>query len=491
MTQRQRDKHLLALCYFNCRDFGMAVQTLAAAKHPTMLFLRLYSQFLMASRKLNFDRRLSSERNQSSDKPRQPDPSSPLAPLYFEMQQLKENRELTDPFIMYLYGLVSLKLELVDVGLEALGQSLAIYPHNWSAWIEFFPCANQDGISRPHFSKMKSLIRHCLPKRLALLWENDPLGDEDLVVEAERMELIFKNNIYLRLAKARLLYYLSDYEQCRQIWKSLYQENPYLLDMADNYSDVLYTMQCRVELNAFVQRCDKIDRFRPETCCAIANFFALRGEYPKAIDYIKQAIKLHSSNSSYWVVLGLFYADLKNPNAAIEAYRTAIEIDKTNHKAWNMLGVSYNMLQIPSFAIFYFKRALTLKDDPRYWSGLGSCYANLDRDHEAIACYRRAILQTDPLEYSRPEAAAMMEMAKLNERIGRLDLAEKCFANLFAHYEMKDNFVDLQEAVDAAVFLARRAIDDGRWGDAARYAEKIAESEEGRSLLNKIGSRNR
>lgn len=59
------------------------------------------------------------------------------------------------------------------------------------------------------------------------------------------------------------------------------------------------------------------DKYRPETCCIIANYYSLRGQHEKAVEYFRRALKLNRNYLSAWTLMGHEYVEMQNPHAAI------------------------------------------------------------------------------------------------------------------------------------------------------------------------------
>jgi anaphase-promoting complex subunit 8 len=85
------------------------------------------------------------------------------------------------------------------------------------------------------------------------------------------------------------------------------------------------------------------DKYRPESCCVIGNYYSLRGDHQKSALYFMRAIKLDKKFISAWTLMGHEYLEMKNTSAAIESYRTAVDTDSTDFRAWYGLGQAYEM----------------------------------------------------------------------------------------------------------------------------------------------------
>ncbi|KAJ1543205.1 hypothetical protein HK096_008693, partial [Nowakowskiella sp. JEL0078] len=180
----------------------------------------------------------------------------------------------------------------------------------------------------------------------------------------------------------------------------------------DVYSDVLYVLEKTEKLASLARTAVLVDRFKPETCLILSNFYGLRLESERAITYLKRALTLDRNNTAAWTLLGHEYTDLKNTEEAIMAYRRATEINPRDYRPWYGLGTAYEAMKVPLYAIRYFQKAATLKPyDTRIWNSLGVCYESQSnsiilgvpsvsasavqqkRAHreDAIRCFKRAL----------------------------------------------------------------------------------------------------
>jgi len=134
------------------------------------------------------------------------------------------------------------------------------------------------------------------------------------------------------------------------------------------------------------------DRFRPETCLAVGNYFAKRSEHEKAIVYFRRALTLDRSYQAAWTLMGHEYLELRNTHAAVECYRRAIDINRKDFRAWYGLGQAYELLEMHLYSLFYFQRATALSPpDPKMWVAMGQCLDKLGRWQQAIKAYKRAL----------------------------------------------------------------------------------------------------
>ena len=142
--------------------------------------------------------------------------------------------------------------------------------------------------------------------------------------ELTRLELTFPNMPFLKTQRALLYYHARDLEEAEQIFDSLLKADPHRLDALDHYSNLLYVMERRPKLAFLAHLATTTDRFRPETCCVVGNYYSLKSEHEKAVMYFRRALTLDRSFLSAWTLMGHEYVEMKNTHAAIEAYRRAI-----------------------------------------------------------------------------------------------------------------------------------------------------------------------
>lgn len=141
------------------------------------------------------------------------------------------------------------------------------------------------------------------------------------------------------------------------MFKKLKQIDPFWFESMDLYSNILYIKEDYGELANLAFETFNCDKYWPETCCVLGNYYSLRGEHEKAVLYFKRAIKLNSKFLSAWTLMGHEFLELKNTAAAIEAYRSAIDIDPHDFRAWYGLGQAYEIHSMYNYASHYYGNA--------------------------------------------------------------------------------------------------------------------------------------
>ena len=152
-------------------------------------------------------------------------------------------------------------------------------------------------------------------------------------------------------------------------------------------------MRARPKLAFLAQTASATDKFRPETCCVVGNYYSLKSEHEKAVHYFKRALMLDRAFLSAWTLMGHEYVEMKNTHAAIESYRRAVDVNRKDYRAWYGLGQTYEILEMHLYALFYYQRAAALRPhDATMWNAVGSCYDKVGRPRQSIQAYRRALV---------------------------------------------------------------------------------------------------
>lgn len=152
-------------------------------------------------------------------------------------------------------------------------------------------------------------------------------------------------------------------------------------------------MGARPQLAFVAQIATATDKFRPETCCVVGNYYSLKSEHEKAVMYFRRALTLDRNFLSAWTLMGHEYIEMKNTHTAIESYRRAVDVNRKDYRAWYGLGQAYEVLDMSFYALFYYQRAAALQPyDSKMWSAVGSCYAKMGRIEQSIQALKRALV---------------------------------------------------------------------------------------------------
>jgi len=368
-----------------------------------------------------------------------------------------------DPFLHYLHGLVLIEKDRKDEARDALAAAARGYPCQWGAWEALMPlCASAEE------AEALPLPRHWMRK-----WF---LAALQLELQENRKGLQAYAGLVLDIPASSVgvvqmavgHYNMREFDRAQSIFEDVYRADPFRLEGMDTYSNILYVKEDAAKLAYLAHGAVLTDKYRPETCCIVGNYYSLKAQHEKAVTYFSRALRLNWRYLSAWTLMGHEYVEMKNPAAAIDAYRHAVDINPRDYRAWYGLGQTYEILQMPYYALYYYQRATRLRPkDPRMWCAMGQCYESeqLLMTVAAIRCYQRAVTWNDM------EGIALAKLAKLHRESGNLKAA--------AHYHrlnlvrLEKEAPDSAETVEALLFLANYYKRAERWRDAEACCTRL------------------
>jgi len=416
-----------------------------------------------------------------------------------------------------------------------LVRSILFYPFNWSAWLDLGElCVDDPSIDQEveelllpvtehwmyHFFCVHVFIENKVNENAIAIIEKLANGN---VVEVEEdggdmggengaTSLgFFVQSAYLQSQLAMAYYDVRDYDSAHEHFLALSEREPYRLDHMDAFSNVLYVKDQKVALSHLAHRSVTVDKYRPETCIIVGNYYSSKGRHEKAVQYFQRALKLDRTYLSAWTLLGHEYIEMKNTAAAIEAYRRAVDLSDREYRAWYGLGQTYEIMNMLLHALFYFRKAAALHPhDARMWCAIGGCLLGLDRRTDAEKSYERAVSLGDG------EGIATRKLAELYREDGDEEKAAKCYLrHLELRYQSQlpgslsgasaDTSPDAFETVvthvrvdepeaEALLYLAYYYRDNLEYDQAILCATRLEEypgpeKEQGKGLLRDIRSR--
>lgn len=222
--------------------------------------------------------------------------------------------------------------------------------------------------------------------------------------------------------RALAAYASRDYDNAQQYFEDARFSDPHRLEHVDTYSNILYVKEKRAELSHLAHMVTKINKFAPETCCVIGNYYSLKGLHERAIIYFQRALRVNDKFLSAWTLMGHECVELRNVHAAVQCYRKAVDVSSSDYRAWYGLGQTYEMLHSYQYSLYYYKKAAALKPlDARMWSAVGSCLIRLNAKRDAMQAFERAVSCGDS------EGVATRELARLYRDDGEMELAANCY----------------------------------------------------------------
>ncbi|KAJ3680587.1 hypothetical protein LUZ60_016865 [Juncus effusus] len=454
------DFYLLAKSCFDCREYRRAAHFLREQNGKKAVFLRCYALYMAGEKRKEEETiELEGPLGKSSCT------NAELSSLNQELSSLHRTRSI-DPFCLYLYGLVLRDKGCAAKAVAVLVESVNEYPWNWCAWTELLGmCGSEEVLRglglRNHWMKDFFLATAFLELKM----------HEEALETYKRLQLIFPLSTYIQSQIATCHYSMRELDESELIFEDLLRSDPYRTESMDTYSNVLYAKESFSTLSFLAHRVFLTDKYKPESCCAIANYYSLKGQHEKSVVYFRRALKLNRKYLLAWTLMGHEYVEMKNTPAAIDAYRRAIEINGRDYRAWYGLGQMYEMMAMAVYALYYYRKASMLQpNDARLWIAMAHCYENapLSVPRDAIRCYKRAADCNDP------EGIALHKLAQLHAELDQSDEA--------AFYYKKDlERMDEEERqgpnyVEALLFLAKHCKSLRRFDEAEEYATRLLDT---------------
>ncbi|EDO19222.1 hypothetical protein Kpol_1050p82 [Vanderwaltozyma polyspora DSM 70294] len=527
LTPEEYDLYLLGSSLFDCKEFDRCSYFLKEVSNPKLKFLKLYCDYLSWDKKsqekmeslLTTGKIPSSKNNDDQDNDRNND-----SIINFQLERNSQNVSMGDghvtsvsvilnelntylnefklknrkeseyekmglgiALLYYLRGILEKAENNKSQAMSSFLKSLSIYSFNWACWLELSDCitrADESLLLLKYLSERFTLDgtynygaqqdtkQNVLIKffKLNLFQEFNGNLDE-FIDDLEYLLGIFPNFSYLKAQNALINYNYMDYLNSEQLFEQIIKADPYRLDDLDVYSNILYVMQKHPKLSYLAQFSSQVDRFRPETCCIIANYYSARQEHEKSIMYFRRALTLNKKNTSAWTLMGHEFVELKNSQAAIECYRRAVDINPRDFKAWYGLGQAYEVLDMHLYSLYYFQKACTLKPlDKRMWQALASCYAKVGNIRDSIKSYERALqlsLNADQ------DSTLLYRLAELYEQIHDVESC-KNFMIKCVEIEKATEGMVTEETAKAHLWLARYEMKRRNYEEAYNYAVGVS-----------------
>lgn len=312
-------------------------------------------------------------------------------------------RDAADPtlkrsqgWLEYLYGTVLSKSRQESLAQQWLLRSVRLNPYHWGAWEELISLLSSVDDLSAQLSSPSALPPNIISIMYQAVASVDLFSTTDQSATLSSLRTLlsyFPTSTFLLTQLATLHYHAKEYETAASIFQDLLVTHPHRLDGLDHYSNILYVMTDRPRLAFLAHLATSVDKFRPETCCVVGNYYSLCSQHEKAVMYFRRALTLDRNFLAAWTLMGHEYVELKNTHAAIESYRRAVDVNRKDYRAWYGLGQAYEMLDMGFYALFYYQRAAGLRPyDPKMWQAVGSCYAKMDRLEQAIKALKRALV---------------------------------------------------------------------------------------------------
>ncbi|TYH79481.1 hypothetical protein ES332_D03G067500v1 [Gossypium tomentosum] len=221
---------------------------------------------------------------------------------------------------------------------------------------------------------------------------------------------------------------LVDYLNADYAFSLVRQISPYNLEEMDVYSTVLYHLKQDMKLKYLAQEMILVDRYAPQTWCAIGNCYSLQKDHESALKSFQRAVQLNSRFAYAHTLSGHEYVIMEDYGKGVECYQTSLHVDARHYNSWYGLGMIYLRQEKFEFAEHHFRQAYQinpLSSVIMYY--LGTTLEALKRSEEALEMMEKAIVidNKNPLpKYSK--AKLLVTLGKLNEALEILEELKEC-----------------------------------------------------------------
>lgn len=521
--KEDEEKFFLAKTYFNCKEFQRAAYVLKDCKSGNALFFRLYSMLISIDKttteetdgsinisSLSLLNKLEIADSMDADTVTSKDEllgslNTKLSKIVQESENYHSKAEnKPNAFLYYLNGVIYNKKKKYAMAQNNLYQSLRIFPYNWLCWQELITSLNSLDEAVSFINKLKAAKSSLTNNVMFHFFEIVILQEfyqqsASMTTSLNNLIEMFPNFNFLKIQQFLMAYHSLDYYQAESIFDQILIDDPLRLDDLDTYSNMLYVMEKKPKLSYLAQYAALIDKFRPETCCIIANYHSMKCEHEKAIMYYKRALTLNKNCLSAWTLMGHEFVELKNSHAAIESYRRAVDINPKDFRAWYGLGQAYEVLDMHLYALYYYQKATSLQPfDKRMWQAIGNCYEKISKYEEAIKSFEKALtidnynrgdLESDNIYLYDPHIC--FKLAIICEKLRNTKDTHK-YMKLCFDQEYEWGISD--ETSKARLWLARTALEGGKFEEAYELVKDFGHNnahdiEEARSIAREARNR--
>lgn len=135
------------------------------------------------------------------------------------------------------------------------------------------------------------------------------------------------------------------------------------------------------------KRCLEIEPDNADCIAQLAEFYLLKKDFPKAIEYANKSLKIDEYLYRPYFIKGWAYMEMGDSAKAASSYRTSIELNPDFYDGFIMLGNMYYKANHP-LAEDYFKSALAIRPESLealYF--LGTFYQQQDSIADAMQTY--------------------------------------------------------------------------------------------------------
>ncbi|KAI1771190.1 cell division cycle protein-like protein 23 [Hypoxylon cercidicola] len=324
--------------------------------------------------------------------------------IWFDDMYNNPQPRVGDGFLEYLYGMILARELNKGQARASLVESVSKNPWNWGAWLELSNLV----VNIQEFHDLQPKLDQHVMASIFCIYCRLKLHDmsASFMVDLTKLQLLFPNSQFLQGQRALMLYRKRNYEEASSIYWEMRISQPRSLDFVEHHSNLLCAMGSKPRSALLAQICTELDRFRPETCLVVRNYYSLIGRREDAITYFHKALTLDRNYAGAWVLLGEEYAKVENIEAATECHRRAVELEPHEYRALYGLGQCYERFDKPIMALHHYRRAVRVdRTNAELWHAVADCQIEINRLDGAIEALQSALAHLAPFTSGLEENA--------------------------------------------------------------------------------------
>ena len=149
----------------------------------------------------------------------------------------------------------------------------------------------------------------------------------DTLEEIEKLPFEYKNNSWFWTLIGRCYFELTKYKEAETAFEKSRKIENYITEGMEWYSTTLWHLKKESKLSTLAQELVELDRFSPQTWCAVGNCFSLQKEHEISLKFFYRAIQLESNFEYAYTLCGHEYTANEDLDKALSFFQSAISIN--------------------------------------------------------------------------------------------------------------------------------------------------------------------
>lgn len=216
----------------------------------------------------------------------------------------------------YVLGLTKIMQNKREETIQLLVEILNENPFFWSCWLDLQKLLiNTEGIDS--YETIGKINNHWMKNfyTMTLLLDDikNHINYELYCFKiGQGMLIYFQNSTFLLSILGSLFHDIQKYDYSLVFFQVIMDMDPFRYEQTDIISNILYVKGNLNELGKLAIICFENDKYIPETCCVLGNFYSSMGDHINSAKYFQRAIQLNRNFLAAYTLLGHELLELKN-----------------------------------------------------------------------------------------------------------------------------------------------------------------------------------